>query len=163
MPRRYVPRFAGSLFAALLLLVPSAARTQARDVQCARSPVYVPYDTKPEVRNRAEVYEKVRQEYEAVPPFFRVGGTASVWVLVGPAGDVECAKLKATSGSDRIDAVALRLAPALRFVPARRGGAPVSVWVAIPFVFQPDTAGAGSRHARARAQAQAKGLGKQRT
>ena len=51
----------------------------------------------------------------------------------GVAGDVE---VRASSGSARLDESALRTVKGWKFIPARRGPAPVQSWVLVPVIFK---------------------------
>lgn len=100
-----------------------------------RKPTFTPYDTPPELSNRAEIGAALRRVY---PPLLRdagIGGTANVWFLVDEAGVVRRTQLQKSSGHGALDHAALRVAEGMAFRPARLNGRPAKVWVALPITF----------------------------
>lgn len=90
----------------------------------------------PDLLNRVEVQRALQRNY---PPLLRdagIGGTAVVWLLLGPDGRVTRTEVKETSGHGALDDAALRVAPIMRFSPAKNRDENVSVWVAVPLVFR---------------------------
>lgn len=63
-------------------------------------------------------------------------GKVLLRVLVSPQGQAETVELKASSGSLRLDEAAIATVRGWRFVPARRGDAPVQSWVVVPILFK---------------------------
>jgi len=64
-----------------------------------------------------------------------VQGTALVRVRVLADGTVGEVLIEQSSGNSDLDAAAVEAVRRWRFEAARRGGAPVAVWVLIPFRF----------------------------
>lgn len=94
-------------------------------------PVYTPYDRGPVLRDgdyldgllKAAVIPVIR-ELDLSPETW-----ARFWVLVGPEGRVRDAETHLGSGHGAFDAAAEAVARRLRYLPARRDGQPVPVWV----------------------------------
>lgn len=63
-------------------------------------------------------------------------GTVTLKVLVNREGLPRRVEIEKTSGSSRLDAAALDAVGRWRFVPARRGNAPIESWVLVPVVFR---------------------------
>lgn len=63
-------------------------------------------------------------------------GTVTLKVLVSMKGLPRRVEIEKTSGSSRLDAAALDAVGRWRFVPARRGNAPIESWVLVPVVFR---------------------------
>lgn len=63
-------------------------------------------------------------------------GTVTLKVLVGMDGLPQRVEVEKTSGSSRLDSAALDAVRRWRFVPARRGAAPIESWVLVPVVFR---------------------------
>lgn len=74
-------------------------------------------------------------QYPAVSRRLGEQGRVLLRVHVDPQGVPTAVMLRASSGHDRLDAVALETVRRWRFVPARRGEEPVSAWVLVPIVF----------------------------
>ena len=62
-------------------------------------------------------------------------GKVMLRVLVNARGGADKIELKSSSGSSRLDDVALETVKHWRFVPARQGDQPVPAWVLIPITF----------------------------
>lgn len=96
-------------------------------------PVYTPYDRGPVLRDgdyldgllKAAVIPVIR-ELDLSPETW-----ARFWVLVGPEGRVRDAETHLGSGHGAFDAAAEAVARRLRYLPARRDGQPVPVWVLV--------------------------------
>jgi len=63
-------------------------------------------------------------------------GTVTLKVLVSVDGLPRRVEVEKTSGASRLDAAALDAVRRWRFVPARRGAAPIESWVLVPVVFR---------------------------
>jgi TonB family protein len=101
-------------------------------------PVFTPYTIGPEIVNRDEIVQALRDGY---PPLLReagIGGTVKVWFLIDTDGRVVDVRVSESSGEEPLDAAALRVASAMRFTPATNRDQPVSVWVTFPITFQAD-------------------------
>jgi protein TonB len=62
-------------------------------------------------------------------------GRVVLRVLVTAAGTPERVELRTSSGSQRLDGVALETVQRWKFIPARQGDTPVSAWVLVPILF----------------------------
>lgn len=62
-------------------------------------------------------------------------GKVVLRVLVNPAGAADQVEVRASSGSELLDAAALDAVRRWRFVPARQGAQPVAAWVLVPITF----------------------------
>lgn len=90
----------------------------------------------PALLNGAEVQRALERSY---PPLLRdagIGGTAQLTLLVDETGRVTHATLKQSSGQAALDDAALRVAPLMRFSPARNRDQRVKVRVLVPMVFR---------------------------
>ncbi len=104
-------------------------------VEFGEQPRSTPYDTKPELKNRAEVLRALARNY---PPALRdagIGGSSIVWILLDEAGMVMRSMIKDGSGRAELDQAALRVAEVMAFTPAEHQGKRVPVWIALPIVF----------------------------
>lgn len=108
----------------------------ATDVELLRAmgPVFTPYDRSPVL----EPGHWLRGLLEAtlLPVIdrydFSPNRQARYWILVDRRGEVADVVLQLTSGSAAFDQAARAAAEKLRYIPARRGGRPVPVWVLEP-------------------------------
>ena len=66
----------------------------------------------------------------------REEGRVVLRVLVTPEGTAGSLEIKTSSGSARLDESALRTVRQWKFIPARRGDAPVQSWVLVPVIFK---------------------------
>lgn len=66
----------------------------------------------------------------------REEGRVVLRVLVTPEGTAGSLEIKTSSGSARLDEAALRTVRQWKFIPARRGDAPVQSWVLVPVIFK---------------------------
>ncbi|MFT3961262.1 energy transducer TonB [Propionivibrio sp.] len=66
----------------------------------------------------------------------REEGKVLLRVLVTPEGTAGSVEVKTSSGSARLDESALRTVRQWKFIPARRGDAPVQSWVLVPIIFK---------------------------
>ncbi len=62
-------------------------------------------------------------------------GKVVLRVLVNVKGTADKVELKSSTGSARLDNIALETVKRWRFVPARQGSEPVAAWVLIPITF----------------------------
>lgn len=97
----------------------------------ATGPTYVVYDDGPTI-SRSEQLTALLEEH--LRPVIEerdlpLGTAALFWVLVTREGEVADARLHTTSTVEAFDEAAAEVARALVYEPARRGGAPVPVWV----------------------------------
>ncbi len=92
-------------------------------------PRFIPYDTPPVLRNGAEIGRALEAEYPRDLRAAGIAGRVELWLYVSAEGHVERSEVKTSSGSERLDAVALRVAGAMRFSPARNRDRATAVWV----------------------------------
>lgn len=91
-------------------------------------PTFIPHDVEPRLENREEIFRLLQRFY---PRSFReagIGGTVTVWVYVNPAGAVENAVVKETSGYDALDEAAVKVAHRMEFTAALNHGEKIGVW-----------------------------------
>jgi protein TonB len=110
---------------------------------------FTPYEVAPILRNESDVVRTLRRAYPPVLKASEVGGVVVVWAYVGVGGDVLEAEVRESSGYDRMDAAALRVAGTMEFSPALNRDKAVAVWVSFPITFrvgrdEPAPAPAGS-------------------
>jgi TonB family protein len=106
-------------------------------------PGFTPMTRAPELQNREEVQEALRNSY---PPLLRdagIAGSPAVHFFIDAEGVVQRFMISKYSGYPAFDAAALNVAASMRFSPAYNRDETVSAWVEIPIVFSPD-AEAGS-------------------
>ncbi len=99
-------------------------------------PTFTPYTVKPDIKNRDELARALEREY---PPLLRdagIGGTATVWFLVGEDGVVRRLMVDKSSGHKALDDAALRVAASVLFTPALNKDKPVPVWISLPITFR---------------------------
>jgi protein TonB len=63
-------------------------------------------------------------------------GKVVLRVSVSPQGTADSVEIRTSSGSPRLDESAQRTVRNWKFVPARRGDAPVQSWVLVPIIFK---------------------------
>ena len=102
-------------------------------------PEYVPVDVPPVLTNAEDVRELLQKLYPASLKEEGIGGTVTVWMWVDEAGTVTETRMQKSSGHDSLDEAAQQVAASMIFTPAENEGGPVSVWVAQPIEFRPDS------------------------
>ncbi len=102
----------------------------------ASEPTFTPMTVRPELRNRAEFESLLEREYPALLRDAGIGGTVVVHFFINDEGVVENHFVAESSGHEALDAAASRIAPELRFTPARNYDQEVPVWVMIPITFR---------------------------
>lgn len=90
---------------------------------------FIPYDTPPHLENEAEIGRALRREYPANLRRAGIEGRVLLWLYVDESGRVIRSQVKETSGSERLDEAAMRVADSMRFRPARNMDRPTAVWV----------------------------------
>jgi protein TonB len=121
--------------------LPEAAPESAPPAESTETaePEYVPVDVPPVLTNAEEVRELLQELYPASLKEEGVGGTVTVWMWVDEAGTVTETRMQKSSGHDALDEAAQQIAASMIFTPAENKGGPVSVWVAQPIEFRPDS------------------------
>ena len=107
---------------------------ESRPLEAA--PSFTPFTQQPELTNREDIADALRNEYPPLLKSAGIGGRAMVWVLIDETGDVVKTQLNEPSGYDALDQAALRVVAAMKFKPAENRGRAVPVWISLPVVFQ---------------------------
>ena len=97
---------------------------------------FTPYTVAPTITNRDEVFRVLDREYPQALKNAGIGGTVQVAFHIDEQGRVLETRLEASSGFERLDEAAVRVADVMRFTPAINRENPVAVWVAFPIVFR---------------------------
>lgn len=100
-----------------------------------RGPVFTPNTVAPRVLNRDEVLRAREQEFPSHLKAAGVDGIVRVWILIDDEGQVLSRVIHESSGTEELDAAALRVAQIFRFSNALNNDLPVYVWVSLPIVF----------------------------
>jgi len=103
------------------------------------TPAYFAHDVVPRLINGSEVFVLLHDLYPESLKSEGVGGRVVLWVHIDDLGTVTEMKSHTSSGQDELDAAAQQVAAAMRFTPAENKGEPVSVWIAQPIEFQPES------------------------
>lgn len=114
-------------------LPPPPANATSEDI--SRAPVFVPYESPPQLQNTNEVQRELERRYPVLLRNAGIGGSVLVWFFVDETGKVANTQLKESSGYPTMDEAALQIAEMMRFRPATNRNTPVAVWVAIPIDF----------------------------
>jgi TonB family protein len=102
-------------------------------------PAYFAHDVEPRLTNGNEVLGLLHGLYPESLKSEGVGGRVMLWLHVDESGAVTEMKIHTSSGQDELDAAAQEVAASMRFTPAENNGEPVSVWIAQPIEFQPES------------------------
>lgn len=94
------------------------------------------YARAPRLRNEDRIVEMLAERYPSDLRTRGVGGTAVVTVLVAPNGSVEQSSIVSSSGNNRLDDAAMKIADRMQFQHPP-GTAARSVWVSVPLTFTP--------------------------
>ncbi len=105
-------------------------------VDISDQPTFTPYEVAPEVRNRAHVQRVLQREYPSVLRDAGVGGTVLMHFFINEQGIVDNVLVAESSGYERLDEAALRVAQEFEFTPAMNRDQQVPVWIQIPITFQ---------------------------
>lgn len=84
----------------------------------------------------ADYLDNPPPDYPRLSRRLREEGEVELRVRVSPAGQPVTVELTRSSGSERLDAAALRAVRQWRFAPARQGGQAVEAWVRVPIFFK---------------------------
>ncbi|MGD8277847.1 MAG: TonB family protein [Gemmatimonadota bacterium] len=101
----------------------------------AKAPVFTPFTVPPRLLNTGAIQEALERSY---PPLLReagIGGDVLVWFFIDEDGVVVTTELKKSSGYPPLDEAALKIAPLMRFTPAKNRDKKVKVWVSLPITF----------------------------
>ncbi|MBX6365942.1 MAG: energy transducer TonB [Gemmatimonadetes bacterium] len=99
-------------------------------------PTFTPFTRAPELINRAEITEYLRERYPPGLQQMGIGGQAVLWILLDEQGHVRKALLLRSSGRESLDDAALEATDHMQFSPAVNVGQNVPVWVQLPVVFR---------------------------
>ncbi|MGH7483639.1 MAG: TonB family protein [Longimicrobiales bacterium] len=102
----------------------------------AAAPTFTPFTVAPELANRTEVMDALQEAYPRLLRDAGIGGRAMVWFLIDETGRVEDVRIKEPTGHEALDAAALNVARTMEFSPALKDDERVTVWVALPIVFE---------------------------
>ncbi|MFC1661259.1 energy transducer TonB [Gemmatimonadota bacterium] len=117
-------------------LPPPPSLEEARDMEdLARAPVFTPFTVKPDVKNRAEVQEALKQEYPSLLRDVGLGGTVYLWFFIDEEGRTVRTLVHESSGHPALDDAALRVADIIQFTPALNRDKRVPVWISLPISF----------------------------
>lgn len=95
----------------------------------ADRPSFIPYDTPPTMRNRAEVQALLQRYYPRNLKDAGIGGRVELWLYVNEQGTVEKSEVKTSSGNGLLDEAAQRVASEMQFTPAKNRDKVTAVWV----------------------------------
>ncbi len=112
---------------------PTLGETSTSDL--ARAPVFTPFTVKPDIRNREEVRQALKEEY---PPLLReagLGGMVLVWFFIDEEGQIVRTLIHQSSGFESLDEAALKVADIVQFSPALNRDKRVPVWISLPVTF----------------------------
>jgi protein TonB len=84
----------------------------------------------------ADYLRNPKPPYPPLSRRMREEGRVVLRVLVTAEGAASDVEVRASSGSARLDESALRTVKRWKFIPARRGHAPVQSWVLVPVIFK---------------------------
>ncbi len=112
---------------------PPAAAT---DGDTERGAGFTPYTVAPTITNRDEVFRVLDREYPQTLKNAGIGGTVRVAFHLDEQGRVLETRIDESSGFERLDDAAVRVADVMRFTPAINRENPVAVWVTFPIVFR---------------------------
>ena len=107
---------------------PPAPVVVAKAVPAAPTPVELPVSD-------AEYLQNPKPSYPAISRKLREQGKVVVDVLIGADGSAQQARLKSSSGFDRLDATALATVQRWRYVPGKKGGVATAMWFSVPINF----------------------------
>jgi periplasmic protein TonB len=109
--------------------------TLTEEVDLAVAPTFTPFTVAPDIVNRDEIIEALRQAY---PPLLKeagIGGEVRVYFYIDKTGSVQTTRIDSSSGHQALDDAALAVADLYRFSPALNRDEIVPVWVSFPIQF----------------------------
>jgi len=124
----------------VLTVVLAAGSASALSAQAAPVPpdgsAPVTPSVRPTLANTADVQRALMEAYPVRLRDAGIGGAPLVWIHITADGSVDRAEVQQSSGVEPLDAAALEVARAMRFVPARDDVGPIAMWILIPIRFQ---------------------------
>lgn len=100
-------------------------------------PSFIPRDVDPRLQNEAELQELLEEHYPPAMAEAGIGGRVMLWVFVDENGDVAKLQVKQSSGYDRLDDAARKVARQMDFEPAQAQEDAIGVWVSQAIRFDP--------------------------
>lgn len=113
---------------------PTMSEETTRDI--SEAPTFTPFTLAPQILNRDEVIEAMRENYPILLKASGIGGIVRVFFFIDREGHVQSTRLDKSSGYALLDEAALAVAGTYRFSPAVNRDTPVPVWVSFPITFQ---------------------------
>ncbi|MFQ5530380.1 MAG: energy transducer TonB [Gemmatimonadota bacterium] len=98
-------------------------------------PAWIDREEEPRLKNKAELIRMAEQRYPSMLRDAGISGSVGVYFFVSERGEVTNAVVQRSSGYARFDQVALDIAKAGEFEPARNRDRPVGVWILLPIEF----------------------------
>ncbi|MCG8470146.1 MAG: energy transducer TonB [Gemmatimonadetes bacterium] len=95
----------------------------------ADRPSFIPYDTPPVMTNQGDVVRLIEREYPRQLKDAGIGGRVELWLYVNESGQVANSEVKTSAGHALLDEAALKVAPQMRFRPAKNREKVTAVWV----------------------------------
>ena len=92
-------------------------------------PTFIPYDVPPKLLNPDEIRKKLSTNYPSSLREAKVEGRVILWIFIDAEGNVLKSQVQVTSGYAKMDQVALDVANAMRFAPAKNRDKTTPVWV----------------------------------
>ena len=92
-------------------------------------PTFIPYDVAPKLLNADEVRKKLSASYPVTLREAKIEGRVILWIFIDKQGNVLKSQVQVTSGYAKMDQVALDVANAMRFQPAKNRDKTTPVWV----------------------------------
>ena len=92
-------------------------------------PTFIPYDVPPKLLNPDEVRKKLSTNYPATLREAKIEGRVILWIFIDKQGNVLKSQVQVSSGYAKMDQVALEVASAMRFQPAKNRDKTTPVWV----------------------------------
>jgi len=123
--------------------IPPRPSSAQQDHHAVTRPVFTPVSIRPELINREQVASALLAAYPIGLRDNGIGGTATVWLRVGPDGLVQNVRVHESSGYEALDEVAAGVADIMRFQPALNRDQRVPVWVDQRVTFVPGAPNAG--------------------
>lgn len=113
---------------------PPEASKVIEDLSAA--PTFTPFTVAPEILNREEIIEHMRNSYPPLLKSAGIGGVVHVFFYIDAEGRVQATRVNRSSGYEQLDEAALQLAGLYRFAPALNRDVWVPVWVSFPIAYQ---------------------------
>ncbi len=100
-------------------------------------PRFTPTEVRPTLRNSSAVAAAIANRYPAMLKDAGIGGTTTLWILIGEQGEILETRTYNSSGYEQLDRVAEQLIRDIaEFTPARNGDRSIAVWTQLPITFR---------------------------